>query len=253
MQLTSKNLKDPTDITSLELKLVPPDRAAFKIIGLPFEPWTLTGVPASPLLSVATDWDPHSTYLFLHETDQSNPEMQRIYDEDQKPRQNMSQIDWAVVNKQDDERRKQVQSLLSRNALHSGRDFEQAAFIFQHGSTPDDYLLAHTLAMVAIARGSASAIWIASATLDRYLNSIKQPQIYGTQFRSDHNKTWTQEPYERSLIPDSLRRFLKRSIPVRTRETANPIQYSGQEINRLQSGLLRGSPPWRTRLIIRIR
>jgi hypothetical protein len=166
-------------------------------------------VPALPVLTVAKDWEPGKTY-YVDDVGKSNPDMQCIYDEDQKPRQaaNMSHADWATINKQDEDRRAQVRGLLAKNALHSGKDFEQAAFIFQHGATPGDYLLAHTLAMIAVARGNAGALWIATATLDRYLKAIKQPQIYGTQFSKSKDIPWTQEPYDRTLISDELRRQL---------------------------------------------
>jgi len=36
--------------------------------------------------------------------------------------------------------------------------------------------------LVAAAKGDQGAAWIAAATLDRYLQSVRQPQIYGTQF-----------------------------------------------------------------------
>ncbi len=209
VHLVVKNPTDSSDTDAFDLTLLPPNHASLKLSGLPIDPWILTRVPSSPMLSVAIDWDPHRTY-YPDETEQSNPEMQRIMDEDQKPRQSkdMSHADWTTINRQDEERRKQVRELLSRGALHTGKDFEQAAFVFQHGSTPDDYLLAHTLAMIAVARGDPGALWIATATLDRYLNSIKQPQIYGTQFHNTKETPWTQEPYNRTLISDELRRQL---------------------------------------------
>ena len=40
--------------------------------------------------------------------------------------------------------------------------------------------MAHTLAMVAVARGDADARWIGAATLDRYLQAIGRPQVYRT-------------------------------------------------------------------------
>ena len=80
--------------------------------------------------------------------------------------------------------------------------------MFQHGSTSDDYLLAHTLAMIAVAKGDASALWIGSASLDRYLQSIGKPQIYGTQFKRDSDANATQQPYDRDLIQNALRRQL---------------------------------------------
>ena len=68
--------------------------------------------------------------------------------------------------------------------------------------------MAHTLAMIAVARGEDSALWIATATLDRFLQSIGQPQVYGTQFKSGVNDEATQEPYNRDVIADELRRQL---------------------------------------------
>jgi hypothetical protein len=136
----------------------------------------------------------------------SNPEMKQIFEADQKDRQpGVGKIDWAVVDKADAARREATRKLLVKGKLHTGEDFERAAFVFQHGDTPDDYLLAHTLAMVAVAKGHRGALWIEAATLDRYLNFVHQPQIYGTQFFFKPNEPTTQEPYNRTLIPDSLR------------------------------------------------
>lgn len=65
--------------------------------------------------------------------------------------------------------------MLEAGALKTGEDFEDASVIFQHGDNPQDYLLAHVLAMAAMTKGDANARWIAAATLDRYLQSVKQP------------------------------------------------------------------------------
>ena len=203
------NASDATDKDEYDLKLLSAAQASLQITGAAIDPWVLSRVPASPVLVVAKDWEIGRTY-YVDDVGESNPEMQRIYDEDQKPRQpaNMSHADWATINKQDEGRRTQVRDLLAKNALHSGKDFEQAAFIFQHGLTSGDYLFAHTLAMIAIARGNAGALWIATATLDRYLKAVNQPQIYGTQFNKSKDTPWTQEPYNRTFIPDELRRQL---------------------------------------------
>jgi hypothetical protein len=209
LHLIVTNPSDATDKDDYDLKLLSAAQASLQVTGVAIDPWILSRVPAFPVLTVARDWEPGRTY-FVDDVGESNPDMQRIYDEDQKPRQaaNMSRADWATISKQDDERRTQVRGLLAKNALHSGKDFEQAAFIFQHGATPGDYLLAHTLAMIAVTRGNARALWIATATLDRYLKAIKQPQIYGTQFNKSKDTPWTQEPYDRMLISDELRRQL---------------------------------------------
>jgi hypothetical protein len=133
----------------------------------------------------------------------SNAEMTRLYGEDQADR--TGDVDWNKVSPRDEQRRAQTRHLLETGALHTSADFNHAAFIFQHGDTADDYLLAHTLAMVAVGKGDRSSLWIASATLDRYLVTVKQPQVYGTQFMRRNGKPYGQEPYNRDLVSDALR------------------------------------------------
>jgi hypothetical protein len=129
------------------------------------------------------------------------------------------------VNSRDALRRAEAKSLLVAGALTTAQDFHDAAFIFQHGHDPDDYLLAHILAIDAIVKGDASSKWLAAATLDRYLQTIGQKQVFGTQYLSKsysyslqhmndptamkspeaHEDGETQDPYDRDLVPDNLR------------------------------------------------
>jgi hypothetical protein len=144
--------------------------------------------------------------------------MQRVFNEDQKDREiNLAQMTpeqrakWGKeVEGRDASRRKEVLALLATDQLKAGEDYQQAAFVFQHGATSDDFLLAHTLAMVAIAKGSSKSRWIAAASLDRYLQRMKQPQIYGTQYTVGGNvgDKWTQAPYNRTLVSDKLRQAM---------------------------------------------
>ncbi|MEG3177425.1 hypothetical protein U1872_14375 [Sphingomonas sp. RB3P16] len=135
----------------------------------------------------------------------SNPEMTALFDADQKARDTPATIDWKILWPADRARRARTQVLLDTGALHSGDDFYHAAYLFQHGETPADFLKAHTLAVIAAARGKPQAVWIAAATLDRYLQRIGQPQVYGTQFQRAPGHAWTQEPYQRDLLSDALR------------------------------------------------
>jgi len=151
----------------------------------------------------------------------TNAEMIALFAADQADR-NVPHIDWATVGPRDQERRARTQQLIDAGALHSGDDFLHAAFVFQHGSGPDDFLKAHILATVAVARGNRGAIWIASATLDRYLQSIGQPQATGTQFSSRNGK-WTQDPYNRTLISDALRQAL--NVPPLDEQEAQRKRY----------------------------
>lgn len=134
-----------------------------------------------------------------------NSEMKAMFDADQAARTNPAAIDWSLLTAQDEARRLRTRALLDAGQLRHADDFYFAAFIFQHGDQPDDFLLAHSLAMVAVARGRANASWIAAATLDRYLQNIGRPQIFGTQFSTPPGQDTTQEPYNRALVPDALR------------------------------------------------
>lgn len=116
-------------------------------------------------------------------------------------------------------RKAKVRAMLAAGQLKTGNDFEEAAFIFQHGDNPDDCLFAHVLAFEAVLKGDESAKWIEAATLDRYLQAIKQPQVFGTQYPLDPNLPHqvanpqtarfltgrTLEPYNEQFLPDSVR------------------------------------------------
>ena len=146
----------------------------------------------------------------------AHSEMTRLFDADQADRAHRP-IDWTKVDPRDRDRRSRTRALLATGALRTGADFEPAAFVFQHGALPADFLPAHTLAMVAVAKGRPSANWIAAATLDRYQQTIGQKQVYGTQYRIDGPVT--QEPYDRTLISDALRVAL--GVPTLTRQPAD--------------------------------
>ena len=122
--------------------------------------------------------------------------MRKIYEEDQKDRSDETG---------DAKRREQVRQLISEGKLQSGEDYYYAAFIFQHGQRPSDYLYAHVLAVTAVNKGLHNAIWLSAATLDRYLHSIQQPQVFGTQFGSSTDSRDDQEPYDRGIVSDALR------------------------------------------------
>jgi hypothetical protein len=156
--------------------------------------------------------DPTARYA-IDQHWQTNPEMTAIFDADQADRQAGPKIDWSAVGPRDAARQARTRALLDAGKLQSGTDFWHAAFVFQHGQGKD-YLLAHALAVIAVARGRPDATWIAAATLDRYLQSIGQPQIYGTQYtfrqkivggKPQRDSGATQEPYDRTLLSDALR------------------------------------------------
>jgi hypothetical protein len=135
---------------------------------------------------------------------------------------------WDVINKRDEARRAATAKLLQDGKLKTAEDFSEAAMIFQHGSSEEDYLLAHILAMDAMAKGdtSAHARGLAAVTLDRYLQRAGKKQVFGTQYLgaqysfmlqhpNDKNldeevkkipeSKQTLEPYDQTLLPDAVR------------------------------------------------
>jgi hypothetical protein len=229
---TSQHPGDKTAEDDFELCRTEPGRGSLKIDAPVFVSWPVTKEQGP--LDVATDWDRARNY-FLDDTSVSNPEMQRIFEADQKDRQpGVGKIDWAVVGKADAARREATRKLLANGKLHTGEDFQRAAVVFQHGDAPDDYLLAHTFAVVAVGRGQSSALWIAAATLDRYLNSIHQPQVYGTQFYFKPDEPASQEPYNRSLIPDSLRQDL--GVPSQAAQEEQRKRYEAERTKQQKDG-----------------
>ena len=207
LHFTVRNSQDATDEDDY-LMTVSGDQGTLALDGLPasivVEPMRLVRVSAQA--KVATDWQPNRIYC-ANDSDTPSNEMKAIFDEDQRVRESQH-VDWKTVGGTDAQRRERTRKLLAAGALHTGKDFEEAAFVFQHGDKPDDYLLAHALAMIAVARGDPTAIWIASATLDRYLENIGQKQIFGTQFSRNAKGVWTQEPYDRDLVSDAMREQL---------------------------------------------
>lgn len=134
-----------------------------------------------------------------------NPKLTTMFNTDQSAREG-DHIDWVKLSKEDEQRRHDLHHMLDAGEVRSGNDFFHAAMIFQHGQNPDDYLLAHVLAMDAVAQGNKEARWLSAATLDRYLLSIWQPQVFGTQFQGGVNfEHMTHDKLNSEIVSDSMR------------------------------------------------
>jgi hypothetical protein len=134
--------------------------------------------------------------------------------------ENLGNISGAGYYRHGDARRAEVRKLLDEGKLTSGEDFSDAALIFQHGQTPEEFLFAHVLAVEALIRGDSADKWLIAATLDRYLHAVNRPQVFGTQYPGDKaagntpkpqvdphvmNIQRTQQPYDAKLLPESVR------------------------------------------------
>jgi hypothetical protein len=105
-----------------------------------------------------------------------------LYIEDQSAR-TVETIDWNEVARLDQEHQVEVMGYLQAGQVVTAFDLYYAAMIFQHGDCPEHYLLTQELTQRAINKGSGMARWLYAAATDRYLMSLGQPQLYGTQAR----------------------------------------------------------------------
>ena len=203
LRFVAVRASDPKKRDAYEMRLSAPGAATLSIFGMRGGPLPLAHVAADA--TVAAQWDPDRGYL-VDSPVKSSEVMEELFTKDQSDRMGyFDQNSWQAVRDADAVRREATLKLLTDGSLHTGVDFERAAFIFQHGTQPSDYLLAHTLAVIAVAKGNYAAGWISAATLDRYLLAIKQPQIYGTQ---QGLKTPFQEPFNTTVVSDRLRELL---------------------------------------------
>ncbi len=91
-------------------------------------------------------------------------------------------------------------------------DFFHAALIFQHGPDSSWYRRANLLSRRALELNpdSEDANWLYAASMDRYLQSVGEPQIYGTQ-KTFKNGVWTVEPFDTAAVTDEER--LEHGVP----------------------------------------
>ncbi len=120
-------------------------------------------------------------------------ELERLYNEDQADRApDMGKVDWSVVGKRDEERRKRVLEIVAQGGAKEAADYYHAAMVLQHGQSPEDFDRAHQWCVKAIELDPdyPGARWLAAASKDRYLMNLGKPQLYGTQFKRDQNGPW---------------------------------------------------------------
>ncbi|MGU3456636.1 hypothetical protein ACLBV5_10010 [Brevundimonas sp. M1A4_2e] len=147
-----------------------------------------------------------------------NPALTALFDADQKARQD-HHLD-LLEGMADAERLAETRAMLERGEIRSGADYYRAAFIFHHSREADDILKAHVLATAALAQGHQDAAWIAAASLDRYLQRIGRPQIYGTQYIHIGAET-PRGAFDPDFMPDSVRRDTR--VPPLAEQTAPPL------------------------------
>ena len=101
---------------------------------------------------------------------------------------------------QDPLRRARVLALVDSGVPATGRDFQNAATVLQHGQESTDFMLAHELSLAAYALGDTTALWLVARSYDRMLLHLGHRQRLATQF---HGQTlW---PMDDTAMNDRVR------------------------------------------------
>ena len=103
---------------------------------------------------------------------------------------------YTALRARDRERRREAALLLAEGSVAAVEALYAAAWLFNHGDTPEEARRGHDLAVAAAEGGYRPARWLAAAALDRSLMYAGRPQKYGTNMVPDGERIrlWDVDP-----------------------------------------------------------
>lgn len=104
--------------------------------------------------------------------------------------------EYEALRDRDRTRRARTETLLALGEPFDPEALYAAAWLFNHGDTPEEAARAHALAIRAAELGLRPARWLAAAALDRSLMYSGRPQKYGTNMVPDGRRIrlWDVDP-----------------------------------------------------------
>ncbi|RPI95192.1 MAG: hypothetical protein EHM40_03955 [Chloroflexi bacterium] len=128
-----------------------------------------------------------------------NDELASLYTADKQERVNQPKGNttaYKEMRTRDLGRRERVMEIVAANQVQTAEDYFHAAWIMNHGDTPDDAKNAHFLAVRASELSYRPARWLAAATYDRWQMYQGKPQKYGTNYVYDvrRDRLWDVDP-----------------------------------------------------------
>ena len=128
-----------------------------------------------------------------------NEELLSLYKNDRQEHANQAKVntpEYRAMRARDMQRRERVLGIMAQRETFSTEDYFHAAWIMNHGDTPEDAQQAYTFALRASELGHRPARWLAAASYDRWLMYQGQPQKYGTNYIYDgrQDRLWDVDP-----------------------------------------------------------
>jgi hypothetical protein len=104
--------------------------------------------------------------------------------------------EYADMRRRDADRRARAAAILRDESPTEPVDWYHAAWLFNHGDTPDEAKTACRLAEQAAAGGYEPARWLSAAAYDRWCMYSGRPQKFGTQIVPDGRgyRVWDTDP-----------------------------------------------------------
>lgn len=135
----------------------------------------------------------------VNQRDLMNAELLSLYKADRQERISQPRVNtpaYKAMRARDLKRRERVMEIVAADELHTAEDYYHAAWIMNHGDTPDDARRGHILALRSSGLGYRPARWLAAASYDRWQMYQGKPQKYGTNYIYDgrRDRLWDVDP-----------------------------------------------------------
>jgi len=178
------------------------------------------------LAAIALGGLPAAAQQTANQTANISRELEEIYNADQADRTDGLTQEAAA---RDVLRKKRVLEIVRSELLQTAADYHHAAMVFQHGDSPEDYLLAHILATAAAFKGREDGRWLSAAALDRFLQSIGRPQVFGSNYRKDGDGPWKQDPIDPGFVTDAIRKEYNARLLAEQRQKLEELRRAAPE------------------------
>lgn len=137
-----------------------------------------------------------------------NPELRSLKDADQEDRQvAIAELPRGALMTRDKKRRERVLEILKSGQVTTAWDYFNAALVLQHGGSPEEIRLAHSLTTIAVTLDPEhkGAKWLMASSWDRLMVRFDEPQWYGTQSMRDEIGKFVLYPVDPDAVSDADR------------------------------------------------